>query len=405
MAIEFGMATLADLKARLGWNSTDEDSLLSDYLKASSGAIEAYAGRTLRRVHTRTEVFNGGSDTIQLGVYPIAKIHSVRESETRDFTDSDNYTELTEGTDFVLDSLGEAKRPGETGIVRRLDAPWLGSKTSPGQVQVIYSGGWKTEDEVAAESTSLTISASDYIEGYGIQRTVSTDFYEFTRVGSDTIYIDQEAGAFANIRGVFVIKVEDLLLGSWRLTTADLKLASLDYDGSPDCNVVIIDPNDVAIASATPEEIYDAIADGVVADSLGYNAPTRETISLRGDADMVAALERSVTAGVIAIGFISTLTDDSVSAVYTVEHATEAVRPTLEITHRPSFTDPFAIETDLKHACLLQATYEYQSRSNLGLLTQAQRGVSIASGASIKKEQIDLLPEVRRIASHYKRIF
>ena len=167
-----GFATVDDLKCRLRFGDNIDDTLLLEILTATAGAIENAAGRTLRREHARVEVFEGGGRTLRVGVWPIAKVHSIRESEGRDFSDSDNYIELTEDTDYVLQP-GPHGMPGSTGIIRRLNANWAGSVKSPGKTQVIYTGGYKTDGEIELEDTTGSLTTSGDILSYGLKQRLT----------------------------------------------------------------------------------------------------------------------------------------------------------------------------------------------------------------------------------------
>ena len=120
--LDYGFVTLAQFKQRFGISAADttDDAMLQRLINDTAGMLENAAGRTLRRDHARTEYFRGGEYTIRVACSPIAKIHSIRESETRDFTTSGSYTELVDGTDYVVDEGQDGMRPGETGVIRRL---------------------------------------------------------------------------------------------------------------------------------------------------------------------------------------------------------------------------------------------------------------------------------------------
>jgi hypothetical protein len=107
----YPFVSLADFKTRLKISNATEDDLLSQILEMVSDTLELVgAGRRLRRLHRQREVFNGGERLIRVRTHPIAKIHSIRESSTRDFETSGSYTELTEGTDYVLSLTIAANR-------------------------------------------------------------------------------------------------------------------------------------------------------------------------------------------------------------------------------------------------------------------------------------------------------
>ncbi|MCH7995356.1 MAG: NAD-dependent DNA ligase LigA, partial [Planctomycetes bacterium] len=90
----------AQLKERLTVTDTVNDTTFRVLLKNVSAAFGAFLGRELRRDYGLREVF-GGLEVARLSRWPIVKVHSIRESSTRDFTNSDNYTELIAGTDWL----------------------------------------------------------------------------------------------------------------------------------------------------------------------------------------------------------------------------------------------------------------------------------------------------------------
>ncbi len=405
MALEFPFATLAELKARLGWTSNDEDSLFSEILLAASGAIESEIGRPARRVHARTEVFTGGRNTIRVRVDPIVQIHSIRESESRDFEDSTEFDELVEGTDYVFDP-GDGRQPGETGVIRRINANWMGSRNAPGQVQVVYSGGYKTDQEEDLESTTVVISDTDSILNYRLKNP-GDDLIE---LGGTATVDDELTGV--NSTGIFetrpytIFQISDTVLPTWKITAIIHEIKSRDFASSdPIAEGSIIDPSDANVNIDTLLTIFNAAKTG---ESLGamqvLESYAANTFNLNDTSEKQSVVESSILLGTIAFAYAADL-DTGTFAIQTIHAASATDRPTLTVTHRPSFVDNFKVPLDLRHACLLQASYEHQSRGSLGLLSTSQRGVSVASGASVQRLQVDLLPEVVRICAHYKRMF
>ena len=162
--LPYGFATLAELKARLGINTsiTDHNTTLQEIINGVSGAIESIAGRQLRRSHRTVEFFTGGGYLIRTRMAPIAKVHSIRESDTRDFETSDSYEELTEdATDgFMLERDAMGRESGASGFIRRLGQKWLGNANSPGLIRVEYTGGYKSEEEIALENATVILSGN-----------------------------------------------------------------------------------------------------------------------------------------------------------------------------------------------------------------------------------------------------
>src|SRR5690606_5539621 len=100
-----------------------------------------------RRAENFVEYFDGGGYSLRASLTPIVSVSSIRESETWDFDTSGEYTELTDGTDYVLapgrDPGHRISAPGGSGVIRRRVGRWMGNERSrPGQVRVTYTGGY-----------------------------------------------------------------------------------------------------------------------------------------------------------------------------------------------------------------------------------------------------------------------
>ena len=201
-----------------------------------------------------------------------------------------------------------------------------------------------------------------------------------------------------------VFDVSESILPTWQVYAATATFVLETAVGSPAGTAYLIDPNDVDVTSASPEDLYDAILTGEAVKSLTM-AATNNIDLIAAVAATIATLEHSILAGRVAIGFVNTKTDDSEYTIKTVEHATVADRPSLTVSHRPGFNDSIVMPPDLKHACLLQSSYTYQSRARVGQRVSSQRGVAVASGASVAQDPVDLLPEVQRILARYVRAY
>ncbi|MBN2448085.1 MAG: hypothetical protein JXO22_15250 [Phycisphaerae bacterium] len=363
----------------------------------TAGSIESAAGRPLRRCHARAEYFTGGAAVIQLDAYPIAKVHSVRESATRNFDTVGAYQELVEGTDFVVDP-GPGGQYGETGQLRRIGGRWLGSKVAPGCVRVVYTGGYKTDGEAAMENGTANL----------------TDVLDFCVDEDGTFRSETEEGLFvtatppeARRRGVLRFAMGNDLLPVWRPIAVTLRiyakfmlppsvgpmlrLLSIDKDpqvcSGPDIYAAIGDADDLLA--------FTAIADGE------YHAVT--VVFVFDDIDLVAA-RLSAGATCLSLG-VDQQDLDSELYVASSRHSTLAYRPSLAVQHRPLFPNAFPVPDDLRNANLLQAVHEYMTRRTPGMISQATRGTIMPSGASYLKTAADLLPEVQRIALGYRRLF
>jgi len=409
MANNWAFATLAELKERIGIAVADvtDDAFLTSLLDLTAGAIESAAGRPLRRSHARTEYFTGGAAVIQLDVYPIAKVHTVRESATRDFITAGAYQELVEGTDFVVDP-GPGGRYGETGQLRRIGGRWLGSKIAPGCVRVVYTGGYKTDAEAEVEKQTVNLSSGGKIDSYSI--TLLSGVYGEDLATDPEIRAGSTVGATTTTwRGVLRFDTEDVILPSWTIT----KLAATWYHryetGLHKYDMHLLSSIDPRLAGLPG--IYAAIgSEPLIAYGLTAGNPTQTEANLTvGLSDEVLdALLNSLRSGFIALGF----KEFSGSGTYvhnvriaTVRHATPAYWPRLTVTHRPQFEDPHVTPDDLRNANLLQSVHEYMTRRTPGMISQATRGTIMPSGASYLKTAADLLPEVQRIALGYRRLF
>lgn len=136
------ICTTAQVKARLGITDTSWDTIIDEIILSVAAQIERAAGRQLRRTTTAvTEKHTGGGRRLAMQHYPIVSgdITSVRESAVRDWTTSGSYTSLTLGTDYVFES---GENDGQSGIFIRLNQDWMGDEDNPGQVQIIYKGGY-----------------------------------------------------------------------------------------------------------------------------------------------------------------------------------------------------------------------------------------------------------------------
>lgn len=408
MPFSAGIATLAQVKRRLSIADAVDDALLQDIINGVSGAMEAYCGRRLRRDHRRTEYFRGGSEVIRVQVYPIAKIHSIRESSTRDFSDSGAYVELVEGEDYVLESSEQGEQPGYSGLIRRIGR-WLGSDGMPGTIQVVYTGGYKTADEEALENQTVVISASDEVSDYGILQTSVTDL-----AGTTTSYqlINETDTEIPLVVGLTPRKStlrfsSPSILPVWamyNMTLAFRMRATAFGSITPTIRCIADDPR----LRGSLSTIYAATgAEIVTPPTLSSNALAAYSVNLHGLSNYSAIL--SLLNSTMAVGHISFLFGRSDAAqtetlyIAASEDATPANRPTLSISHGLAFLDPYSIDSDLVSACAVQSVHDYQTRKQPGMRNQANRGVAIASGSSYMKDPAELLPYVKSVVDRYAR--
>lgn len=393
--LDYGMVSVEEFKAHVGIKDDVDDAVIQRIINMTAATIERAAGRPLRRDHARTEYFPGGGRVIRVDVAPIAQVHSVRESETRNFTDPDQYQELVEGTDYIIDTEEDGGRKGESGVLRRLNSKWLGSASNPGQVQVIYTGGYKTDEEVNLENGTITIGTSQGdVEDYNLYRTsnpvlhsVERDTDEYYLVGTDRhgILRFRTAGVMLPTWGISGYTFRHFVRGSVAFLNYSLYLLSVDPQLSSLPDLFAAVENGTFFASA------------VAVNNTNFGVVTFSTLS----DDTTALMQRSVVDGHITFGFVRS---GDLIQIASTENPQSAIRPTLRITHRSLSSDVFSMPGDLKHANLVQAVHEYQTRKQPGMISQAMRGVAVASGASYLKTQARLLPEVEEIAASYRRL-
>jgi hypothetical protein len=411
----YPFVSLADFKTRLKISNATEDDLLSQILEMVSDTLELVgAGRRLRRLHRQREVFNGGERLIRVRTYPIAKIHSIRESSTRDFETSGSYTELTEGTDYVLESDYRGESPGESGWIRRLDGDWMGDNKSPGQIEVVYTGGYETPDEVANHNRVYTISDSDRIIDFGMtsineiaQAIVDDESEEITMTPSITV----------TTKGFLRVDLRELIPASVEISKVTLSLGGRIVTGAGSTmqlNVVQLagDPRLQAVLQ-TVFDLDDDANSQAWANNLGpYNNVALEALTAFADstdanwaAIQSAMLETREDGEYLAFSYTQTglnpIFGDE-GFVGAIENTSGPVKPIVTIRTGLAFNDNFRMPRDLQQACILQSIHEYKQRTNPGLRQRTQRGVAIASGHAIMKDPVNLLPEVERILAAYR---
>jgi hypothetical protein len=403
--LPYGFATLAQLKSRLEIGDTNHDELLQLLINGSAGAIERAAGRTLRREHARTEYFRGGGRAIRLGVAPVVKIHSVRESETRDFETSGSHEELTEGTDWVFDDA-DGQQEGETGVLRRLDGgKWLGSERSPGRVQVVYTGGFKSDEEAALENTAVTISSSDQIVDFVAKRAATLGVPSIHTIvdeaSADLACVESATGD--RYRPIFRFDTKNLLLPEWGIVSFEFWYARKRLTGSDIFyNMNLIESGDPASADAV--SLFDAAGSGTTLEARDTDGTNYTLWRYQPSSDaQVALIQASLRRGYIGFAMVNIVGQATINFA-SRDHATSTYWPYLVIGHRRLVDDPFSTPDDLRHANLIQAGHEYTTRKSSGFLSQFARGAAGAAGGGFLKQSSALLPEVRDIALSYRRL-
>jgi len=412
--LDYGFATLADLKLRLGVTDTTDDALLAAILDQTAGMIEGVAGRTLRRDHARVEVCNGNSDLLRVNVSPIAKVHSVRESETGDFVTAANYAELVEGTDFFIEGGqgGDSGRPGEPALIRRLgNKKWMGAWAGvAARTRVVYTGGFKTDEELSLENQSVVISApTDILDYRVVYSGVADDLYFVQNVLDTEITFNNNSGYDRRVVIRFAVGKSAIVLPCWTINKIYIQFsAKVDRLFAAKFYVFAIDID--PLLQGSPALVYGAVP------SISNGGPNCRIIDIGwvpATVNTYEAYDFETTSG-MSIFYKSLLNkflafmliEDKAGCVWTYSAVEAAsLRPKLTVTHGMAFTDEFGIPDDLRNANIIQAIHEYQTRKTPGMISQAMRGVSIASGASYMKTLAALLPEVEAVAMHYRRLY
>jgi len=423
MAFSAPMALLADLKARLKIGDTSDDVVLAEMLLAVSGAVEAVAGRPLRRGHCVRERFAGGSSLLRTNLAPIAQIHWIRESYDYDFGDPDAYTELEYGDDYVLEAGSRGELPGETGWVRKVNGAFLGTLDAPGMVEVCYTGGYKTPGEVALENGSLTFDGTVnmvLVDAFSVAARYESDTldgYLAQFLLADTCKVGAElSGAIRKANTGFVVfHPGNVLIPTWEIVEATLTLFFNRTDGTTDTNVSgFVLPLDPRAQLRNLGDLYDyatALTDGQILANLVRNSASFsvQAMTIHSDVayhcgDNMARVNATLRQGFLAFAFRAPFSSATLAAgIATPRHATAGNRPSLVLVHRDTLYDPFVMPDDLRHATLVQTANDWGIRRQPGFRQETQRGVSISSGVSYLKDPADLLPEVEKVARSYAR--
>jgi len=414
--LPYGFATLAELKARLGISPTllDHDAVLQEIMNGVSGAIEALVGRQLRRYHRLVEYFTGGEYLIRTRMFPIAKVHSVRESDTRDFETAANYEELTEdATDgFMLDRGTRGREPGASGFIRRLGQKWLGDKDDPGMVRVEYTGGYKCEEETALENAVITLSGADVID-YGIKQVAAGEdepVYTLEESTNESVTIGKLGGVLTR-RG-FIRFSATGVLSVWNFIAATLTLTMKATEeggivNNPQVYAIQQDPlmcGQLGTVWSSPYDASSALAQEVYGPfTTDWLTKTLQLLPYANANAVKVVFQETLKTGFLGLAIVGLEEEGKYHHFAATEHVTSAYRPSLEIEHGRVFSDPFSTPDDLRHAALIQSAHDWQTRRHPGMTGQSMRGVAIASGASYMKQPSHLLPEVQDIAQRYRQ--
>lgn len=138
------LASLTQLKARLGITDTNDNTLLTAILAGVSAQIERYADRSFEQQDVDAEYIDvprGDIETLALKIFPVVSITAVTEALYKDHASAD---ELTEDEDFFCDYA--------RGLLHRAGTTWLAGRMT---VLVEYEGGYVTPDTQAGVGWTL----------------------------------------------------------------------------------------------------------------------------------------------------------------------------------------------------------------------------------------------------------
>jgi hypothetical protein len=151
------LATLSDLKARLGFSGSEEDALLTRKLEMASAQLARLAGREslLResgRVEHPREPGAGSHYThrVKLALWPIESVSEVRQRWDWSTAWSDA-EELTQGDDFEVDA--------EMGMLVR-SAGWFNTELK--MLRVTYTGGY--HDPAISAPTVDAVAPPEWVQ-------------------------------------------------------------------------------------------------------------------------------------------------------------------------------------------------------------------------------------------------
>lgn len=141
--------TLARLKLHLRITHSEEDDLLTDYLKAAVGIVESLTWRALltQTLRVTLDEFPGTMGTIWL---PRPRVQSITSIMYLD----DNGDEQ-EWIDYRLDTSSEPAR-----LVPDEEFIWPATLGCPGAVTITYVAGWEAASNVPSELVAAVLIAA-----------------------------------------------------------------------------------------------------------------------------------------------------------------------------------------------------------------------------------------------------
>lgn len=141
--------TLAEVKAHLRVDHTDEDTMITAYLAAATAHAEKFMGRALI-TQTLELVLDSFYDAqIMIPMPPLQSVVSVRYDDAA----GDEQT-LVENTDYVVDT---ASQPG---WVVAVDETWPTTIDTVNSVRIRFIAGYATADSPPVENVPFDIKAA-----------------------------------------------------------------------------------------------------------------------------------------------------------------------------------------------------------------------------------------------------
>jgi hypothetical protein len=143
------LTTSTIVKARLGLTGTENDTVIAAIVTAVSTWIANHCQRGFEREASKVVYPQGGTDRLQLHLYPIESISEIVQDWDRDFASA---TPLVADEDYILDeSNGDEVN---TGVIYHATGLWY---DGPKRVRVTYTGGYWPPDGVGTMPTTARV--------------------------------------------------------------------------------------------------------------------------------------------------------------------------------------------------------------------------------------------------------
>lgn len=165
------IVTLAEMKAMLGIEDTDNDAILTDWMEGIEGRFDEHCKRVFARSASVTQVFDGGARSLRVKRYPIESISSVTIASDQDWAtgtvlESDDYRYKGE-RGLVYYGTGEYAWPAGIQTIRIVYAGgYVAAGTTPGTGQtampeavrraMFLQGGWEWRNRTTLGSATVS---------------------------------------------------------------------------------------------------------------------------------------------------------------------------------------------------------------------------------------------------------